>query len=65
MPIREMYASIMIADRVTLPAAATVENGIATPVSGRFHHMPVIDEQGRFVCRSASPTWPSFCRPRP
>lgn len=50
MPAAETCAAIMIADPVTLPDTATVGDAIGTLLSGRFHHMPVVDGQGRFVC---------------
>ena len=50
MPTAETCASIMIADPVTLPDTATVDRAISTLLAGRFHHMPVVDAGGRFVC---------------
>jgi CBS domain-containing protein len=42
-------ADVMIANPVTLPVTATVGEAIATLLRTRFHHMPVVDAEGRFV----------------
>lgn len=42
-------AEIMIADPATLPSTVTVEQAIDSLLHSRFHHMPVVDDAGRFV----------------
>ncbi|MEX2649459.1 MAG: CBS domain-containing protein [Alphaproteobacteria bacterium] len=42
-------ATIMIADPVTLPTSATVDQAIDVLLRARFHHLPVVDDSGRFV----------------
>ncbi len=42
-------ATIMIADPVTLPASATVDQAIDVLLRARFHHLPVVEDGGRFV----------------